>query len=83
MFLLAAVSMLLYLTGCQTELPPSGDSDNSNDITQQLRNQEHVTGGLHPFELIENPEYAPVHEIDYLKDSDMVFLTRASGYVSL
>ena len=82
-FLLASVSMLLHANACQTDPPPSGDSDNSDELSQQLSNQEHVTGGLHPFKLIENPVYAPVHEIDYLKDSDMVFLTRASGYVQV
>jgi len=83
MLLFATVFMLLHATACQTDPALTGDKDTTKDITQELENQEHVRGGLNPFELIENPEYAPVSEIDHLKDSDMVFLTRASGYVQV
>ena len=83
MILLAAVFMLLHATACQTDPPSPGDSDSTDDLSQQLSKQEHVTGGLHPFRLIDNPDYAPVQEIAHLKDSDMVFLTRASGYVQV
>jgi len=81
LFFFAIVSVLLYATGCQTDPEPLDDSQQTDDITKQLMNQEHVTGGLNPFKLIENPLYAPVHEIDYMNDNDMVLLTRASGEV--
>jgi hypothetical protein len=55
------------------------DSQQSDDITEQLSNQEHVTGGLNPFKLIVNPQYTSVHEINNMNDNDMVFLTRAGG----
>jgi hypothetical protein len=79
MFFLAAIFMLLLATGCQTDQPLPGDAGNKDDITEQLSNQEHVTGGLNPFKLIDNPLYTPVHEIDYFNDNEMVFITKASG----
>ncbi|MCK4881003.1 MAG: DUF3179 domain-containing protein, partial [Bacteroidales bacterium] len=83
LILSATVFILLYATGCQTDPGSFGDPDNADDITQQLLNQEHVTGGLHPFELIENPVYSPVHEIETFNENDMVFVTRASGDVQV
>ncbi len=81
MIVLAAVSILLHTTACETDPPSLRNSDNTDDPTQQLSKQDYVTGALNPFELIENPLYAPVNEINYLNDDDMVFLTRASGDV--
>jgi hypothetical protein len=82
-FFIAAILMLLLATGCQTDQPSPGDTGNTDDITKQLSNQEHVTGALNPFKLIENPHYAPVNEINYLNDNHMVFLTRATGDVRI
>lgn len=81
MSLLALITLLIFLTACQTDLPPSGDSGNPDDIVKELSNQEHVTGDLNPFKLIENPQYAPVNQVNYLNDDHMVFLTRATGDV--
>ena len=81
MIVLAAVSMLLYATACETDPPALRDSDITDDLSEQLSKQDHVTGALNPFKLIENPLYAPANEISYLRDDDMVFLTRASGDV--
>ena len=81
MIVLAAVFMLLLATACETDPPSLRDSDDTDDLSQQLSKQEHVTGALNPFKLIENPHYAPVNEINYLNDNHMVFLTRATGDV--
>ena len=79
---LAIIIILLYTAGCQTETIPPGD-EATNDITKQLDEQEHVTGGLNPFKLIENPQYAIVDEITHLRDDELVFLTKASGKVQV
>ena len=81
MSLFVLIAVVIFLSGCQTNLTPSGDSENPDDIIKELSNQEHVTGNLNPFMLIENPQYAPVNEINYLNDDHMVFLTRATGDV--
>jgi hypothetical protein len=77
-FLITAIGMVLLAAGCQTDQPAPVDTSDS-DILEQLSNQQHVTGALNPFKLIENPQYASVQEIDYLKDDAMVFITKASG----
>ena len=78
-FLFAAVIILISINACQTDPPPTEDAPGTDDITEQLSKQEHVTGSLNPFKLIENPQYASVHDIDYLDEDNMVFITKASG----
>ena len=31
-------------------------------------------------ELFENPDYTPIHEIDYIYDDELVFVSKASGF---
>lgn len=81
--LFVVVSMLLYASGCETNQPALGDQGLANSITQQLSNQENVTGGLHPFKLIDNPVFAPVNEMDHLNDSDLAFVTKAVGHIQV
>ncbi len=75
--------MLLYATGCETETGAGEEGNNTTGLSQEQVDGDNVRGGLHPFELIENPEFVPVSDMGNLKDSDMVFLSRALGYVQV
>jgi len=74
---------MLYITGCQEVPVPQDSSAVGNNILQQLLDEGQVTGSLNPFKLIENPEYRPVHELDYMRDDELVFVTRACGLVQV
>ena len=80
---MATVSILLYAMGCETETGAGEEGNNTTGLSQEQVDGNNVRGGLHPFELIENPEFVPVSDMGNLKDSDMVFLSRALGYVQV
>ncbi len=75
----AAIAFMLLLIGCGTENPSPDESRQADEITRQLADQEHISGGLNPFKLIENPLYNSVREIDHLETNDKVFITWAGG----
>ena len=51
------------------------------DPFHQQRKDDEITGQLSPFELIENPAYEPIHEIEYINDNELVFISKACGLV--
>ncbi len=75
--------VVFYITGCQDDPLPQDSSPEVKDILQQLLDEGQVTGSLNPFELIDNPDYRPVHELDYMQDDELVFMTRACGFVQV
>jgi hypothetical protein len=56
--------------------------DKPNDTPfQEIQWEQDVTGQLLPWELIQNPEHTPASEIEYMNDTEMVFISKVKGYV--
>lgn len=83
------ISLLLLLFlgitnhGCDSELQASEEFNKEISEMERLRNQGLVNGSLNPFPLVDNPLYASVHEMDYLRDDELVFITKACGLVQV
>lgn len=75
--------IILFSPGCETETDSGENHSGSVDNLQQLKLEGDISGSLNPFELIENPAYSPIHEIDYMSDGELVFITRACGYLQV
>ena len=70
----------LSLTACETETEkPPGESP--ADPLSELIAAGEVSGALNPFPLVENPSYRPVHEIDFMQDDELVFISKSCGFI--
>jgi hypothetical protein len=69
--------------GCDSKQELEEESIVEIDKFEQLKNQGDITGSLNPFPLVDQPAYAPVHELDYLRDDELVFITKACGLVQV
>ena len=85
-FFMCMTTLLLLSQSCESDAD-QGEQESRQDLLkdrfEQLKKQGDIKGVLDPFELIENPAYSPVHEVDYIRDEELVFLTRACGYVQV
>ena len=79
--IIAVISGVLFSTGCETDLVSDDEEQSPAYQTQQLSEDDDITGQLSPWNLIENPVYTPVHEIDYINDHEQVFISKACGVV--
>jgi len=75
--------LVLFNSGCESEPEPEKNTDLPENRFEQLQKQGDIQGSLNPFELIEHPAYTPVHEINYINDEELVFITSACGYVQV
>ena len=83
---LCLTSLLLLNLACESEADREEQESQQEPIRDRLellKKQGDIKGVLDPFELIEYPAYSPVHEVDYLRDEELVFLTRACGFVQV
>ena len=78
--LLTFVVVFIASAGCDTE-NDSGQDINYGEPFQEIEWGEDVTGQLLPWELIQNPEHTPASEIHYIKDTEMVFISKVEGSV--
>ncbi len=81
LFPVSVVLFYLFLTGCDPAIESNEHGSPITDPIQQLILDNEVTGKLNPFKLINNPEYTPVHMIDYIDDEELVFISKACGFV--
>lgn len=77
---IAVLTGIMFLTACDTSPLENGKDDIPADPFEQLLENGELTGSFRPFELIVNPAYTPVHELQYMKDDELVFMTKACGY---
>ena len=66
--------------GCDTVNELNQDTPD-DDPFQEIQWEEDVTGQLLPFDLVDNPNHAPASEIDYIDDTELIFITRYQGRV--
>jgi hypothetical protein len=53
--------------------------ETQKEIFQEIEWEQDVTGQLHPFDLIQDPDYTSVNDLDYLDDKELVLVTRFFG----
>lgn len=76
------LSLSLFLGTEACESPGENDSAIARrDPISVLIDEGEVTGNLNPFGLVEQPTYTPVHEVDFLQDDELVFVSKACGYI--
>ena len=77
------ICLLVYCFGCDSK--PEEEEEAISEISEieNLKNQGDITGSLNPFELYDHPSYVPTHEIDFIRDEELVFMTKACGYVQV
>ena len=78
---ITVISGFLFSSGCETGAELDDEKTFLVDSFQQRIIDDEVNGQLSPFELIENPAYSPIHEVDYMNDDELVFISKACGYV--
>lgn len=71
---------ILILQGCDTVDNPDQD-ENSREPFGEIEWEQDVTGQLHPFDLIQDPDYSSVSDLDNMDDSELVLVTRFFGEV--
>lgn len=69
-----AVAVVL-ISACDTVSDP-GQNQTIIEPFQEIRWEQDVTGQLHPFDLIQDPDYSPVGELGYMDDNELVLVTR-------
>ena len=80
--LLNIVVAFVVSAGCDTV--DNSDQDKVNDEPfLEIEWGQDVTGQLHPWELILNPEHTPASEIQYMDDNEMVFISKVKGSVKV
>jgi hypothetical protein len=72
--------LILATTACEKQDEKELTSAPSN-VLQELITSGEVTGDLNPFQLHENPTYKAVHEVDFLQDDELVFVSKACGLI--
>ncbi len=75
--IIAAFAGLIFILSCdkETQLP----NDNHPDTFDVLRQNKEITGQLRPFELISDPTYIAVSDVDYLEEQDRVLLYKSGA----
>jgi uncharacterized protein DUF3179 len=76
-----AMTVFLFWTGCDTGSDGFDEETTSTDPIQELFPADDISGELSPWKLIENPSYTPIHEIDFMRDNELVFISKACGFV--
>jgi len=66
--------------GCDTVNDPDQDGS-SLDVFQEIQWEQDVTGQLQPWDLIQDPAHMAAGDIDFMDDSELVFVSRFQGQV--
>ena len=77
------ISLAVYCFGCDSKTEDGEESFSTINEIEQLKMQGDITGSLNPFELYDFPSYVPTHELDFMRDEELVFMTKACGYVQV
>ncbi|MCP4312615.1 MAG: DUF3179 domain-containing protein [Bacteroidetes bacterium] len=72
--------MIVSLSACENKVEDKPLNEQADQFLQLIARGE-VKGELRPFDLVENPTYRSVHEVDFLQDDEYVFLSKACGYI--
>lgn len=74
------LAIMLSGTACETAVEKDFLSKQP-DLFSELISSGEVRGSLTPFDLVENPVYRAIHEVDFLNDDEFVFVSKACGYL--
>ncbi len=80
LLLFVGTILILATTACETAKEKDLVIDEPDIISELIKSGE-VTGALNPFQLYENPPYKAVHEVDFLRDDELVFVSKACGLI--
>ena len=73
------ILVLISSAGCEKQ--PGVEETEYSSQFDFLVDKGEITGSLNPFALIENPDYTNAHEIDYIRDDELVLVSKACGLV--
>ena len=77
------IGLVLSCSGCDSKQEQQEESFAAMGEFELLKSQGDISGSLNPFKLIDSPSYLPTHEIDYIRDEELVFISKACGYVQV
>ena len=77
------ICLVVCCSGCDSKQEQEEETFSATSEFDQLKIQGDITGSLNPFELVDSPSYTPTHEIDFMRDEELVFMTKACGYVQV
>lgn len=66
------ISLAVYCSGCDSKTEEGEESFSTISEIEQLKLQGDITGSLNPFELYDLPSYLPTHELDFMRDEELV-----------
>lgn len=73
-------ALILAFSACSKEGEQLPESEATDQLSKWMDEGE-ISGSLNPFPLVDEPDYSLVHELDFLRDDELVFISKSCGTI--